>query len=231
VSLVLLLCGVVAGLSPALAAPEATATSVPLVPRAAAPEIRSVAGFEPAAGGFEAALRGRLLREGRRQGIDRAPAPSQPFGIDDRLDDLAAAERGRRASRTILRSLRGALDDHLETAARGSGSFSALFRLLDARDATAPAPAGGGSAVAAPTAAAPREGVDFGFRFRLDAHPRLILGGRVGRLEGRIEMPVLDREIRMAVEHPIGGYGGAALRGGHSAERGSWADLSLSLRF
>jgi len=35
----------------------------------------------------------------------------------------------------------------------------------------------------------------------------------------------------MTVEHPIGGLGGAALRGGHSDDRGSWADLSISLRF
>ncbi|HUD73239.1 MAG TPA: hypothetical protein VMQ62_14870, partial [Dongiaceae bacterium] len=118
-------------------------------------------------------------------------------------------------------------------AARQSGSFAGLFRVLDARGAaTAPAAAAGtaiGTLAAAP--ATPAAGADFGFRFRIDAHPRLVLGGRVGKLEGRLEVPVLDREIRMTVEHPIGGLGGAALRGGHSDDRGSWADLSISLRF
>jgi hypothetical protein len=68
-------------------------------------------------------------------------------------------------------------------------------------------------------------------RLRIDAHPRLLLAGRVGRLEGRLELPILEREVRMTVEHPIGGFGGAALRGGRSEDRGTWADLALTLRF
>ena len=154
-----------------------------------------------------------------------------PFGLEDEIDEQSAADRGRRAGRTILRSLRGALDEHLETAARQSGSFGALFRFLDARGATTAVPVATAGATPPTAAAAPREAAGFDVRFRLDAHPRLVLGGRVGRLEGRLEVPILEREIRMSVEHPIGGVGGAALRGGHSDDRGTWADLSLSLRF
>jgi hypothetical protein len=213
-------------------APQAaTSTPGPLPRRTAAPTLGAGEDAATDQGGFEATLRSHLLREGRRQRIDQPLLPATPFLFGDAIDDMTAADGSRRAGRTILRSLRGALDDHLETAARESGSLTGLFRFLDARGATPPVPsAASGDAIGA-VPAAPAAGAEFGFRFRLDAHPRLVLGGRIGRLEGRLEVPVLDREIRMTVEHPIGGLGGAALRGGHSEDRGSWADLSLALRF
>ncbi len=239
-----LLTSVVAtGIPPVLAAPGPStpfapqaqpSTPGPLPRRPIAPTPGAGAEAAIGQGGFEARLRSHLLREGHRQKIDQPLLPILPFLSEDAIDDVTVADDSRRAGRTILRSLRGALDDQLEAAARETGSFAGLFRFLDARGATSPATSAVsgdaiGSVRVAP--AAPAAGAEFGFRFRVDAHPRLVLGGRVGRLEGRLEVPVLDREIRMTVEHPIGAVGGAALRGGHSEDRGSWADLSLALRF
>jgi len=221
------LCG-----APALAAPPPSAVATPtLAPRAIA--------FAPSTGAFESALRRRLETEGRRQklGLD------MPF-IAAPGDDATALEpeRGRRVERTILRALRGALDERLQVAARGSAGFAPLFRWIDGRDNGSPGwPAGPSAAPRLESAAmfradaspapASRGVGDFALRFRLDAHPRLLLGARLGTVNGRIEVPLLERELRLSLDRPVGDHGRASFRGGRSAERGDWADLALHFSF
>jgi len=223
-----ILCG-----APALAAPpdrHATAPPTP-APRAVA--------FAPSAGPFESALLKRLEDEARRQrlGLD------MPFiaGPGDDVEMLDPGS-GRRVERAILRALRGTLDERLEEAARGSATFAPLFRWIDGRDGGAAGWPAGRSALpasesAAPFAAgaasvpAPRRVGDLALRLRLDAHPRLLFGARFGALDGRIEVPLLERELRLSLDRPIGGHGRASFRGGRSAERGDWADLALRFRF
>jgi len=217
---------------PAFAAPPPAPLAAPiLAPRGIA--------FAPSTGPFESALRRRLESEARRQklGLD------MPFIVAPG-DDIEAVEpeRGRRVERTILRALRGAIDERLEEAARGSASFAPLFRWIDGRDNGAPDRSAGPSAAPRPESAtmfrtdappvpAPRGVGDFALRFRLDAHPRLLLGARLGAVNGRIEVPLLERELRLSLDRPIGGHGRASFRGGRSAERGDWADLALHFRF
>ena len=54
---------------------------------------------------------------------------------------------------------------------------------------------------------------------------------RRGSLEGRLELPVLEREIRLSLDRPLGERGRASLRGGHSEDRGGWADLAIRFSF
>jgi hypothetical protein len=221
------LCGVAA-----LAAPPPRPAAAPiLVPR--------VAAFAPSTSLFESTLRRRLENEARRQGVGL----DMPFiaGPGDDVESLEPGS-GRRVGRAILRALRGTLDERLEEAARGSATFAPLFRWIDGRDGGAPGLSSGAPAVTRLESAAPfRAGAppepaqrglgDVALRFRLDAHPRLLLGARLGALSGRIEVPVLERELRLSLDRPIGGHGRASFRGGRSAERGEWADLALQFRF
>jgi hypothetical protein len=187
------------------------------------------------------------------------PAPAQDFGVvfTQRLqheasrsqtspgqpaadEDLeATATRSRRAERIFSRSLRSTLGDQFETMARSAPGIGDMLRTLDrfagrawggSRHQTA-APDGLVAAAPAPVAAATAAGFAAGARLRLDAHPRLELRARAGSLIGTVEVPLLEREVRVDVEQPLGGVGRAMLRAGRSDARGGWADLAIAIRF
>jgi len=220
-------------------APAVAAPPLPPHPVASPSPAPGALLFSPSTGSFETSLRRRLEDEARRQklGFD------MPFFVAPGDDpDPLEPERGRRVERTILRALRGAIDERLEDAARGSTSLAPLFQWIDGRDDGRPGRAGGVQAAPrpesaalsradAPSSAAPQGVGDLTLRFRLDAHPRLLLGARLGAVSGRIEVPVLDREVRLSLERPLGEHGRASIRGGRSAEDGDWADLSLHFSF
>jgi hypothetical protein len=205
---------------------------------------RSVA-FQASPGILEQTLRRRLEQEARKQRL----ALDMPFagrpGVE--IDDPDPSD-GRRVERTILRALRRTLDERLEEAARSSSALAPFFRWIDRRDAGVPSWSTTDAAVphlesaaalaSTPAAAGPLETGpasgrvgDLSLRFRLDAHPRLVVGGRLGALTGRIEVPLLERELRLSLDRPVGAHGRASFRGGHAADRGSWADLALHFRF
>jgi len=218
--------------------------SVPALPAAAmagtpeaSPALMPRPGMRPeGVSAFDLSLRSRLEVEARRQRLGSLLPPSSS-PLDDGED---GAETGRRVEKAVLRALRGALDDRITTAARSSATFAGLFRFIDTWDGAAPEARAGTTGavggVAADAGAEPaRAGAsrleDLSFRIRLDAHPRVLMGARLGRLSGRLEVPLLEREVRMSLDHPIGLHGRGALRAGVSAERGDWADLSLAFRF
>ena len=150
-------------------------------------------------------------------------------------DDLEATDaRAREAERLLKRSLRGALGDRLEELAR---SIPVLERLLSrgersfaagtAPDGSDPVP----GLASTRSAAGPRGPLSASVGFHLDAHPRILLRTRLFTVQGRVEVPVLDREIRVSFDQRLGTRGWATLRGGLSAERGDWASFTLSLQF
>jgi hypothetical protein len=212
--------------------------------RPAAPEPRA-AGAEPRAAGprtdadwkdrdrsFPLRLDDRLRREALRF-PDLAASPMEPLAAwEAEPDEGTRAERGRRVERLIVRALRGALDDHLTDRARESGALPGLFRLLDGRN-QAPGAAPGGEALRSLPGAP--DGRDRSFRatfhLRLDAHPRLQWRARMGAVTGSIEVPVIDPELRVGLERPLGSFGRAALQGGLSDARGGWASVALSFGF
>jgi hypothetical protein len=223
--------------APALAAPPERPASVPIAtPRLVA--------FAPSPGLIEETLRKRLEREARRHGL----GPGVPFmaGPGDEVEP-SATDGSRRVERAFLRALRGTLDERLEEAARDSAVFAPLFRWIDRRTGGAPesspdldvarmesAPSFAASTVSAGAVVsdAQRRGPgDVTLRLRLDAHPRVVLGTRFGALTGRVELPLLEAAPRVSLEHPVGDHGWATFHGGHSADRGAWADLSLQFRF
>lgn len=175
----------------------------------------------------------RLRREASRFPDLAAPAPEPLADPDLEADEESRATRARRVERLLTRAIRGALDDHLSDLARTSPAFEGLFRVLDARDPRADdvsrRPPLLPSAQAA--AAGPARRFEAAFRIRIDAHPRLQLRARMGTVTGSIEIPVLDPEVRIGLERPLGARGRAALQGGWSDARGDWAALALSYSF
>ena len=196
------------------------------------PAANGAAAWKDRAGSFPLRLNERLRREARRFADLAAPPAAEGFDPELQEDEEGRAARSRRVERLLTRALRGALDDHLTDLARTAPAFSSLFRVLDARDGD-PAPldpvpdsrsgaAGGGPAA---------RRLETDFRFKIDAHPRLQLRARFGLLTGSIEVPVLDPEVRVGLERPIGTSGRAGLQGGFSDDRGGWAALALNFSF
>jgi len=172
----------------------------------------------------------RMTREARRE-VRRA---SDLASIPVEVEDMESAEtRARQAERILRRSVRGALGDQIEPLLR---SLPAFGRFLEARElpvaarasAAEPAPGAGPSRPAAP---APAGAFSGSIGFRLDAHPRLLIRGRLYGASGILELPVLDREIRLSIDQPLGARGAATLRGGLSRDRGEWVTLSINLSF
>ena len=172
----------------------------------------------------------RMLREAQRE-KGRATEPLELLEPAD--DDLDAAEaRSRSAKRILRRSVRGYFGDRLLNFAE---TLPVLGRFLDRPTDSGPAAASGTDGVATgarrPDVQAAGEPPSARFGFRLDAHPRLTLRTRLYGFNGLVEIPVLDREVRVSFDRPLGNRGKAVLRGGLSAEDGSWATLSFNLRF
>ena len=184
-----------------------------------------------------ASFESRLDREARRRGAFSLAAL-------DPDDDVAARGRSESAQKIFTRALRGLLDDQAESLARGMPGFGDTLRWLDgfgvhasgrgASPANAPRAGdlarfgAGPGATAGPEPPAP---FDASVRMRLDAHPRVELRARAGTLTGVIEVPLLEHDVRFGLEQPLGRFGKAAIRGGHSADQGDWADLVVGLRF
>ena len=169
----------------------------------------------------------RMMREARRE-FGRA---SQPVPMEESSDDLETTEaRSRQAERILKRSVRGVIGDRLEPLLRSLPAFESLLKPRDLSIAGAerePPPVAG----AGPSTAPPASAVSGSLGFRLDAHPRLLFRGRFHDVRGVLELPLLDREIRLSVDRPIGSLGTATLRGGVSGERGEWVTVSIDLRF
>jgi hypothetical protein len=171
----------------------------------------------------------RLRREALRFTDLSAPAASPLPGVAAEEDEEGRAARSRRVERLLTRAVRGALDDHLTEMARSSPAFERLFRVIDARDGD---PMRGSGTFPAPQGARePANRFDADVRLRIDAHPRLQMRARLGAITGSIEIPVLDPEVRLGLERPLGARGRAALQGGWSDGRGEWASVALSFSF
>lgn len=175
----------------------------------------------------------RMMREARRE-VSRVTEPPPIPGEVGAVEEPELAEvRARQAERIFRRSVRGALGDQIEPLLR---SLPAFERLLGARDLSIAAGASAGPLAlgAAPSGtagSAPAGAVSGSIGFRLDAHPRLLIRGRLYGARGVLELPVLDREIRLSIDQPLGARGAAMLRGGLSRERGEWVTLSINLSF
>jgi hypothetical protein len=153
-------------------------------------------------------------------------------------DNLASQDRSRQAERIVRRGVRGALSTQVEMLARESSGLGGALRWIEdfggrsSWRSAAPGPviadAGTEHGLVQP---ATRDRFAAGAGLRLDAHPRVELRARAGSLTGTIDIPLLDHEIRVGLEQPLGRMGRATLRGGHSEERGDWVDAGVVVRF
>jgi hypothetical protein len=183
----------------------------------------------------EGELMRRMNREADRVGRREAGPPAPFAGDDFNLSD----QRSRQAERIMTRAVRGLVCDRIEDLARSSTGLSQFLRRLSISSFAGPAPIEESAAPLSP-GADPRavRGPDRGrdpatasMALRLDAHPRLVVRGRIGTLSGTVEMPLLDRDLRLSVEQTFGHSGRAVLRGGRSEDRGDWATVGFSLQF
>lgn len=170
----------------------------------------------------------RMIREARRE-FGRAPDPIPEAAEDPELTEV----RARSVERIVRRSVRGALGDRLEPLLSALPGLEAMLQKRDlpisgGPPAREPPP---GAGAAGPGAPPPAPALSGSLGFRLDAHPRLLIRGRLHAVRGVLEVPVLDREIRLSLDRPLGSIGTATLRGGLSGEQGDWVTLSINLRF
>jgi hypothetical protein len=172
----------------------------------------------------------RMMREARRE-LARSPDPlPAPAAVED---PEAEEMRGRQAERILKRAVRGALGDRVGPLLRSWPAFEALLgrpEMVIARRPPAEVPDPAISAIGSARPSAGRV-LSGSLGFRLDAHPRLLLRGRLHGARGVIELPVLEREVRLSIDQPIGARGAASIRGGWSEGPGDWVTLSLSLSF
>jgi len=177
----------------------------------------------------------RMIREADKVGRREASGPAPASGDDITLSD----QRSRQAERIMTRAVRGLVCDRIEDLARSSPGLSQFLRRLSIFSVADPAPIEEPPAPVSP-GADPRvhRGADRGrdpasasLGLRIDAHPRLLVRGRLGTLSGALEVPLLERELRLSVEQSFGPHGRAVLRGGRSEDRGDWATVGFSLQF
>lgn len=179
-----------------------------------------------------------MQREARRYRFESLHAG----GVIPDIDDSSIEEqRARQAQRIISRGFKRTLDDRLEEVARGTPGLAQVLQSLDnlvrfragtggARAPEAgPCGAGGGATGNCGARADRPPGASLGLK--LDAHPRIILSARFLGTTGRIEVPILDRSVRLAFDHALGARGRAVLAGGWSPEGQDWATLNFGLRF
>ena len=173
----------------------------------------------------------RMIREADRVGRRDAGTPAPAAGDDITLSD----QRSRQAERIVTRAVRGLVCERIEDLARSSAGLSQFLRRLSVTSGASPAPIEGSPASlspgAGPRADRAREPASASLGLRVDAHPRLVVRGRIGTLSGALEMPLLERELRLSVEQSLGNHGRAVLRGGRSEDRGDWATVGFSLQF
>jgi hypothetical protein len=151
-----------------------------------------------------------------------APGESSPGGlpIDSGSD--------RRVQRILTRALRGALDEELGALTQRA-PFATFLRKGSGRDSLEETATGLLSGTTPDDPKARRFDASLGVR--IDAHPRLQLRTRFGSFSGIVEVPVLDPELRVGLERPLGSAGRAALRAGAGGERGDWASLNFAFGF
>jgi hypothetical protein len=171
----------------------------------------------------------RMMREARRTTV----GTSEPLPVPGTLEEPEdAGFRSRQAERILRRSVRGALSDRLEPILRSVPGLDVVLRPRDLSIASASSgDPDAGAALTGSAADGARSIASGSVGFRLDAHPRLLLRGQLFQAKGVLEVPVLDREIRLSIDQPIGTLGTASLKGGLSPDRGDWVSLSINLRF
>ena len=171
----------------------------------------------------------RMMREARRETVGK----SEPLPVPGTLEDPENAEfRSRQAERILRRSVRGALSDRLEPILRSVPGLEVLMKPRDMSIASdSPGGIDAGTALPGSVAAGNRSVASGSVGFRLDAHPRLLLRGRLFQARGVLEVPVLERELRLSIDQPLGRLGTASLKGGLSPDSGDWVSLSINLRF
>jgi hypothetical protein len=180
----------------------------------------------------------RLEREAKgHMDLAAVPPPSAATGTEATGSPPIDGGSDRRVRRILTRALRGAFDEELATLTQSAPFATLLRRGAGRADAAAAAPDSSpdrttpGVATSAPADDPAARRFDASFGVRLDAHPRLQLRTRFGSFSGLVEVPVLDPELRVGLERPIGPAGRAQLRAGAGGGRGDWASLSFAFGF
>jgi hypothetical protein len=180
-------------------------------------------------------LIGFMVREALRYRRQNAlPA----FDANEEADSFLAEERSRQAGRIFTRSFKRTARLQLERALRSSDAFGRLLdRSWDFGGRGVAAPAGAGRGPEGPGAPgrdagrAPRGGLASSLRFRLDAHPRLILDTEFLGGRGRIELPLREEPVRLSFERPVGARGRAILSAGLRPGGPDSTSLTFSFSF
>jgi hypothetical protein len=159
--------------------------------------------------GFGDRLMTRLVYEARRRTTETL-LTIQPD--EDAPDSALETERANHAEQILARALHRSLDEQIEQVARTSWGLAPAFDWLEDFGHGKRGVSSGPAAPAASATGTPMNGgFDGSVGVRIGAHPRLVLRGAFRGFRARIDVPVLEDEIRLAVERPLGPHGRAAL--------------------
>ena len=186
--------------------------------------------------GFSALLMERMDREAyrmeksHRDNLNRMrPAWA---GLEDTSMERLKAQQ---AERIVTKAFGKVLDLQLENFARTTGGLREAWAWVEnlgrqTSSASVFAPPGGqlnsGASRTTPARFSARVG------FKLDAHPKLTLSTELGKIRGRIEIPVRNEPMRITFERQLGPRSLVKLTSGVSRGNGDdWVNLSLRLGF
>lgn len=174
-------------------------------------------------------LMARMEREARRRANETLLTITPDDGAPD---SILEEERAYHAEQIIGRALNRSLDEQLEQVARTAWGLAPAFDWLEdfghgrrsaGRESTNPVNPSAGPGAA--------RGFDGSVGVRIGAHPRLVLRGVFRGLSARIDVPILEDEIRLSVERPLGPHGRAALVGAFPRGEPGRAFLSFNFNF
>jgi len=212
------------------------------MPFALGSEVRSRVLFAPDSPAIDAAhprpfvirsfgdrLMARMEREARRRANETLLTIIPDDGAPD---SVLEEERAYHAERIIGRALNRSLDEQLEQVARTAWGLAPAFDWLQdfghGKRSTGRESTNSANQSTGPRAA---HGFDGSVGVKIGAHPRLVLRGVFRGLSGRIDVPILEDEIRVSVERPLGLHGRAALVGAFPRGEPGRAFLSFNFSF
>ncbi len=172
-------------------------------------------------------LMARMEREARRSTHESLLTITDQ---DDAPDSVLEGERAGHAERIIGRAMHRSLDDQMEQVARTAWGLGPVIDWMEDLGRGRGSRSQESAGAPFPTAGSPAtRGFDGSVGVRIGAHPRVVLRGVFGGLSGRIDVPLLEDEIRVSLERPIGPHGRAAVVG--TFQRGEPGQAYLSFNF
>ncbi len=216
--------------------PNARRDAPGFAPIASSTPLSATALRQRPASGFSVQLMERMDREANRmEKRDRDNLDRRTPAWARQEDTYTERLKAHYAKRIVTKSFGKALDLQLEHFARTTGGLREAWAWVEnlgrqTSSSSLFAPAGGQHNSGTGRTTPPRFSTRVGFK--LNAHPKLTLRSELGKIRGRIEIPVRNEPMHITLERQLGPRTLVRLNSGVSRGNGDdWVNLSLRLGF